>query len=123
MPGGYNKINGSDGKLFKAGDSRINRLGRPKKMNLERLLREVLMERVNNQMAIKGILKVLRDNALKGDVRAAELILDRTFGKVKQPLETSGPFAIVGIQYIVPNGNTDKADPEAARSLGGPEDA
>lgn len=55
MPGGKNNITGSDGKLFKAGDARINRLGRPKKMNLERLLRKVLMERVNNQAALKGL--------------------------------------------------------------------
>ncbi len=123
MPGGKNQITGKDGKLFKADDSRINKLGRPKKMNLERLLRKVLMERVNNQAAIKGILIMLRDNALKGDIRAAELLLDRAFGKAKQTLETSGPFAIIGIQYIVPdNGNSNKTLPEATRSMGGSEE-
>ena len=124
MPGGKNQITGKDGKLFKAGDSRINILGRPKKMNLDKLLRKVLMERVNNQAALKGILIKIRDNALAGDMRAAELLLDRAFGKAKQTVETTTPFMITGIQYIITqnNGNSDRADPEAARSLGSNED-
>lgn len=123
MPGGRNNITGKDGKLFKAGDSRINKFGRPKKMNLEGLLRKVLMGRVNNQAALKGILIKLRDMALAGDIRASELLLDRAFGKAKQTIESSSPFMITGIQYIIQeNGNCNKADPEATRSLGGTED-
>jgi hypothetical protein len=123
MPGGKNQITGKDGKLFKAGDSRINLLGRPRKMNLEKLLRKVLMERIGNQAAIKGILIKLRDQALAGDIRAAELLLDRAFGRAKQTLEPTGPFAIIGIQYIVPNnGDSNKADPEATRSVGSAEE-
>ena len=107
-------INGSDGKLFVKGDARLNRLGRPKKMNLERLLRKVLMERVNNQAALKGILIKLRDMALAGDIRAAELLLDRAFGKAKTTIETTGKLAVVQIQYIIPgeNGHNIKADTE-----------
>lgn len=124
MPGGKNNINGSDGKLFVKGDARLNRLGRPKKMNLERLLRKVLMERVNNQAALKGILIMLRDQALKGDVRSAELLLDRAFGKAPQKIETATPFMITGITYIQQNyGNSDQTHSEATRSLGSPEDA
>lgn len=123
MPGGKNQITGKDGKLLVPGDARINRLGRPKKMNLESLLRKVLMGRVKNQSALKGILIKLRDMALAGDIRAAELLLDRAFGKAKQTIEPTGPFAIIGIQYIVPdNGNNNKTDPEAARSMGSAEE-
>ena len=123
MPGGKNQITGKDGKLFTATDSRINRLGRPRKMNLEKLLRKVLMERIGNQAAIKGILIKLRDLALEGDIRAAELLLDRAFGRAKQTIESSGPFAIIGIQYIVPdNGNSNKADPEATSCISIPTD-
>jgi|ERR1035437_6609145 hypothetical protein len=123
MPGGKNQITGKDGKLFTATDSRINRLGRPKKMNLDSLLRKVLMGRVNNQAALKGILMKLRDLALEGDIRAAELLLDRAFGKAKQTVEATTPFMITGITYIQQNyGNSDKADPEAARSVGSNED-
>lgn len=124
MPGGKNNINGSDGKLFVKGDARLNRLGRPKKMNLERLLRKVLMERVNNQAALKGILIKLRDLALEGDIRAAELLLDRAFGKAKQTIESASPFMITGITYIQQNyGNSDQTHVEAGRSVECIEDA
>lgn len=121
MPGGKGNINGTDGKLFVKGDARINKLGRPKKMNLEPLLRKVLMGRVNNKAALTGILMKLRDMALAGDIRAAELLLDRAFGKAKQVIDSSTPFQITGITYIN-NGNIDQTHSEATRSLGSPED-
>ena len=118
MPGGKGNITGADGKLFVPGDARLNRLGRPKKMNLERLLRKVLMGRVNNQAALKGILIKLRDMALAGDVRSAELLLDRAFGKAKQTIESGTPFVITGITYIQQNyGNSDQTHSEAGRSV------
>ena len=123
MPGGKNQITGRDGKLFVANDSRINRLGRPKKMNLERLLRKVLMEEVNNQVALKGILIKLRDMALAGNLRAAELLLDRTFGRAKQTIQSSSQVVILGIQYIIPiDENNNKTDAEATFSVRGAED-
>ena len=123
MPAGYGQITGKDGKLFVKGDARVNRLGRPKKMNLEPLLRKVLMGRVNRKAALTGILIKLRDMALAGDIRASELLLDRAFGKAKQVIDTSTPFMITGITYIQQNnGNSDQADPEAARSLGSAEE-
>jgi hypothetical protein len=123
MPGGFGNINGKDGQLFVKGDARLNRLGRPKKMNLEPLLRKVLMGRVNRKAALTGILIKLRDMALAGDIRAAELLLDRAFGKAKQVIDSSTHFQITGITYIQQNnGNYNKTDPEATRSLGSPED-
>jgi hypothetical protein len=124
MPGGKNNINGTDGKIFVKGDTRINKAGRPKKMNLERYLRKVLLEKVDDKTAINRILIKLRDQAIAGDIRAAELLLDRAFGKAKQIIEPTKPFMIMGIQYIVPpNGeiDKDKTDAEAARSLGSAE--
>jgi len=126
MPGGFSNITGADGKPFVKGDARLNRLGQPKKMNLDKLLRKVLMGRVNNQAALKGILMKLRDMALAGDIRAAELLLDRAFGKAKQTIESSSPFVITGITYIQQNniidGDSDQSHVEAARSLGSPEE-
>jgi hypothetical protein len=126
MPGGFKQITPADSRPFVKGDVRINRLGTPKKLNLDKLLRKVLMQRINNQSAIKGILIKLRDMALSGDLRAMELLLDRTFGKPKTTIETTGKLAVIGITYVIPgeNGNEDsiKADPEAARVSGGSED-
>jgi hypothetical protein len=118
MPGGCKNINGTDGKLFVKGDSRINKIGRPKKLDLDNLLREVLMSRVHDQQALRGILLKLRDMALTGDMRAAEILLDRYFGKVRAPIDGARPSFIVGIQYIVPEGgNSNKANADATFSV------
>ena len=93
-------------------------------MNLEPLLRKVLIGRVNRKAALTGILIKLRDMALAGDIRAAELLLDRAFGKAKQVIDSSTPFQITGITYIQQNnnGNSDQPYPEATRSLGSAEE-
>jgi hypothetical protein len=118
MPGGKGRITFADAKPFVKGDPRINRLGTPRKLNLDKLLRKGVMTRVNNQSALKGILMKLRDMALDGDIRAAELLLDRAFGRAKQTAETTRPLMITAIQYILPDGNKDQANAEAARSVG-----
>jgi len=58
--------------------------GRPKKIpEIDVLLAEVLGE---NGEEATAILKALLAKAKKGDVRAAEVILDRTYGKAKQDI-------------------------------------
>ena len=85
-------------------------------MALEPLLRRVLRKKINDKRAIVSILEKLRDMALDGDLRAAEILLDRTWGKPNTSIETTGRFAVVQIQYIIPDGqnNNVKADLEAA---------
>lgn len=104
MAGGKGKITSADGKPFRKGDPRINRKGAPPKLpDLDELLKEVLGERVKNKEALKVILIALRKKAMAGDVRAAELLLDRAFGKIKQQTEHSGAIAlqpITGIRII-----------------------
>jgi len=39
--------------------------------------------------AAEAILKALRLKAAKGDVRAAEVLLDRAYGKAKQQMDVS----------------------------------
>lgn len=91
-------------------------------MNLEPLLKKVLMAKVNNKAAIVRILEKLTDMALKGDIKAAELLIDRAYGKPKQQGIPGRSMGIVQIQYVLPeNGNSYKADSEAARSLGSAE--
>jgi len=78
------KLNGAkDGVPFKKNDPRINKEGRPKKLpDLDALLAEVLGAEKNNKSAMLLILSALCRKAQRGDVRAAELLLDRGYGKL-----------------------------------------
>lgn len=72
---------------FKKGSSG-NPNGRPKKIpELKELLANVLGDEKDGKTAAEAILMGLRAKAIKGDVRAAELLLDRAYGKVKQDLD------------------------------------
>jgi hypothetical protein len=76
-------------KPFKKGQSG-NPNGRPKKIpELDKLLADVLGEEKDGVEAAKAILMALRAKATKGDVRAAEVLLDRAYGKAKQFLDHS----------------------------------
>jgi len=62
--------------------------GRPPKLpQLDELMAEVLGEEKDGKSAAQAILSALRAKAAKGDVRAAELLLNRAYGKVKESLE------------------------------------
>ena len=55
-----------------------------------------------------GVYEKIR-KAIAGDVRSAELLLDRAFGKIKQQTELSGSIAtapITGIQIILDDSKT-----------------
>lgn len=79
-------------KPFKKGeDHRRNIKGRPKKLpEIEALLSEVLGEDEKGKSAAKEILEALKRKAIKGDVKASELLLDRAYGKAKQSHEITG---------------------------------
>jgi hypothetical protein len=77
-----------DGKPFKKGDSRINRNGRPKKLpQLDVLLAEVLGDTEEGKTHAQQILEAIRRKAKNGDVKAAQLLLDRGYGKAKESLD------------------------------------
>ena len=93
-------------KPFKKGQSG-NPNGRPKKLpELDKLLADVLGEEKDGVTAAEAILRVLRAKAAKGDLRAAEILLDRGYGKPKQShdhtgnLTTSAP--VVQVQVLPP---------------------
>ncbi len=83
------KVGGNPQNLIppKKGEPSRNPHGRPKKLpHLDALLAGVLGEKIQNskgekEIAATAILLSLRARALKGDVRAAEVILDRAYGK------------------------------------------
>ena len=71
---------------FKKGVSG-NPNGAPKKLpEIDKLLADVLGEEKDGIEAAKAILMALRAKATKGDVRAAEVLLDRAYGKAKQEI-------------------------------------
>ena len=76
-------------KPFKKGQSG-NPNGRPRKIpELDKLLADVLGEEKDGLTAAEAILKALRLKATKGDVRAAEVLLDRAYGKASQKIENT----------------------------------
>lgn len=90
---------GRNGGKLKSGGN--NGGGRPPKLpELHVLLANVLgKEGKDGQTAAEEILNALHAKAKKGDTRAAELLLDRAYGKPKQTnettLKTTEPLVII----------------------------
>lgn len=75
---------------FKPGQSG-NPNGRPKKLpKLDDLLADILGEEKDGITAAEAILKRLRVQAAQGNLKAAEILLDRAYGKARQSVEVSG---------------------------------
>jgi len=86
-------------KNWKKGQSG-NPAGKPPKLpQLDKLLDEVLGEEKNNLIAMKAVLMALLSKATKGDVRAAEILLDRAYGKAKQPIDLEAKMNIPVINW------------------------
>ena len=75
-------------KPFKKGESG-NPKGRPPMPDLRAAISDLLNEKQGDLTALDAILKALFKRALNGDVRAAQELLDRGFGKSTQLLETN----------------------------------
>ena len=78
-----------DAVPFKKNDPRINRKGRPKLPDLSEAIAKILADEKDGKTALESILSALRAKAAKGDVRAAQELLDRGFGKSKQVIDHS----------------------------------
>lgn len=91
-----NKQNLNKRVPFVKNDPRINRKGRPPKLpDLDTILIEVLGEEIGGKTAIQAIITALRKKAASGDVRAAEVLLERGWGKVKTDMNVT--FKNLGI--------------------------
>ena len=95
-----------DGKKFKKGQTG-NPNGQPRKLPaLDKLMADVLGEEKDGITAGEAILKALRAKATKGDVRAAEVLLDRAYGKAKQTMDANvnmlEPLVIVRTETAKP---------------------
>jgi len=76
-------------KPFKKGQSG-NPKGRPKMPDLSEAISKILNDEKDGKTALDAILAALRAKAAKGDVRAAQELLDRAYGKAKQHIEHTG---------------------------------
>lgn len=93
-------------KPFKKGESG-NPNGRPRKLpELDKLMADVLGEEKDGKTAAEAILAALRAKAAKGDIRAAEVLLNRGYGMPQQKVQHSGKIGL--IQLI--EGETDPND-------------
>jgi hypothetical protein len=90
---------------FKKGQSG-NPNGRPKKLpELDKLLADVLGEEKDGITAAEAILKKLRQMAAQGNIRAAEVLLDRGYGKPKQhtDITSNGESIAPPIAWVQPS--------------------
>ena len=89
-------------KPFKKGQSG-NPNGRPKKLpELDKLLADVLGEEKDGVSAADAILRKLRAMAASGNIRAAEILLDRAYGKAKQTVDMA--VTVPSVIINAPNG-------------------
>jgi len=102
---------GSNGGKLKTGGN--NGGGRPKKLpDLDVLLAGILGDEKQGVTAAERILKKLESMALNGNLRAAEILLDRSYGKVKQHHELTGadggPLQVTPISFFTNEADQDQ---------------
>lgn len=74
---------------FKKGQTG-NPNGRPRKLpELSKIMADILGDEKNGLTTAERILKAIEAKALRGDIKAAEMLLDRGYGKPKQTTDTN----------------------------------
>jgi phosphomannomutase len=93
---------------FKKGQSG-NPNGRPKKLpSIDLLMAEVMGEEKDGITAAQAILNMLRGKAAKGDIKAAQLLLERAYGKSKQNIDITTQGEKVTVPTIIFTKDGDK---------------
>ena len=95
------------GKLLTGGN---NGGGRPKKLpSIDLIMTNVMGDEKNGISAAEAIIMKLRDMATKGDIKAAQLLLDRAYGKAKQDIDITTQGEKVTVPTIIFTNNADKS--------------
>jgi hypothetical protein len=89
-------------KPFTKGQSG-NPKGRPKLPDIKEALAKILAEEKDGVNALEAILKSMRAKAAKGDVRAADFLISRGYGKADQRIEFEGQVPVQTIIQIIPD--------------------
>lgn len=63
--------------------------------SMKTIMESVLGDIKDGKSAAEAIMMAMRNKAIKGDVRAAEFIIDRAYGKAKESIELSGSTNVV----------------------------
>ena len=85
---------------FKKGESG-NPKGRPKMPDLSEAIAKILNEEKDGRSALDAILAALRMKAAKGDVRAAQELFDRGYGKASQLIINEDKNTLAGIDIRI----------------------
>jgi hypothetical protein len=89
----------NNGKL-KSGNT-VN-VGRPKKLPaLDLIMANVMGQEKDGITAAEAIIMKLREQAAKGDIKAAQLLLDRAYGKSKQNIDITTQGEKVTVPTII----------------------
>ena len=102
MPGNPNPDQ-SNLKPFKKGQSG-NPKGRPKLPDIKAAMAKVLAEEKDGMDALEAVLKALRTRAIKGDVRAAQELLDRGYGRSKQSIDHTTDGEKISVKIVEDGG-------------------
>jgi hypothetical protein len=76
-------------KPFQKGQSG-NPAGRPKLRDIKEVLTDLLSQEKNKQQLVDAVMTVVVNKALKGDLKAADMLLSYTYGKPTQKTEITG---------------------------------
>ena len=97
-----------DGKKMKKGET-LNPNGRPKKLpSLDAIMANVMGQEKDGITAAEAIIMKLREMATKGDIKAAQLLLDRGYGKAKQNIDITTQGDKVTVPTIIFTKDADK---------------
>ncbi len=83
--------------------------GRPKKLpSLDLIMANVMGQEKDGITAAEAIIMKLREQAAKGDIKAAQLLLDRAYGKAKQDIDITTQGHKVTVPTIIFTTNENK---------------
>jgi len=96
------------GKGFDKHPENRNTKGRPPVLpELKTAIAKLLSEKSGDYTALDAILKALFKRALTGDVRAAQELLDRGFGKAQQTISLQNDRPVIQIVDLHEKENND----------------